>query len=96
MRLNDRTVTHASPTLPAGKKDCIFFDDDIPGLGLRIREGGSKTFVFQYGYGGRDRRVTLGRYPKLTASAARELVNGKGGLAAKVAGAGAWYSHRYA
>jgi hypothetical protein len=32
--------------LPRGKKDYIAFDDDIPGLGLRIREGGSRTWVF--------------------------------------------------
>ena len=85
MRLNDRTVTNTTPALPNGKRDAIIFDQDIPGFGLRIREGGSKTFVFQYGYGGRDRRITLGKFPKLSASAARELVAGVGGLAAKVA-----------
>jgi hypothetical protein len=29
--------------LPPEKTDHIEFDDDIPGLGLRIREGGSRT-----------------------------------------------------
>ena len=26
--------------LPHGKSDAIFFDDDMPGLGLRLRSGG--------------------------------------------------------
>jgi integrase len=85
MRLNDRTVTGANPTLPRGKNDYIFFDEDISGLGLRVREKGSRTFVFQYWHGGRARRITLGKYPKLSANAARELVAGVGGLAARVA-----------
>ena len=85
MRINDRTVTGNNPTLPRGKSDCIFFDDDIAGLGLRVREKGSRTFVFQYWHGGRARRMTLGTFPKLSANAARELVAGVGGLAAKVA-----------
>jgi hypothetical protein len=29
--------------LPKGKLDHIEFDDDIPGFGLRIRDGGSRT-----------------------------------------------------
>ena len=31
--------------LPAGKKDHIEFDDDLTGFGLRLREGGSRTYV---------------------------------------------------
>ena len=85
MRINDRTVTGNNPTLPRGKSDFIFFDEDIAGLGLRVREKGSRTFVFQYWQGGRARRITLGTFPKLSANAARELVAGVGGLAARVA-----------
>ena len=32
--------------LPAGKTDHIVFDDEIPGFGLRMREGGSRVFIF--------------------------------------------------
>ena len=85
MKLNDRTVTGAKPAMPSGKKEFTFFDDDIAGLGLRLREKGSRTWIFQYWHGGRARRHTPGPYPKLSASAARELVNGVGGLAARVA-----------
>jgi integrase len=46
--------------LPAGKTDQLFWDDDIPGLGLRLRAGGSRTWVFQYTVGEKQRRLSLG------------------------------------
>jgi integrase len=46
--------------LPPGKKDHIAFDDDVPGFGIRLREGGSRSFVFQYKVGDRQRRMNLG------------------------------------
>ena len=47
-------------TLPKGKRDCIVFDDDIAGFGLRLREGGSRTWVYQYRIGKKQRRMVLG------------------------------------
>src|SRR5262249_10589589 len=49
-----------SLALPAGKSEIIYFDDEVPGFGLRIREGGSRTFVFQYKLGKKQRRLALG------------------------------------
>jgi integrase len=46
--------------LPAGKKDHIVWDDDIPGFGLRLRAGGSRNWVFQYALGEKQRRLSLG------------------------------------
>lgn len=74
MKLNDRTVTAAKPVLPAGKSEAIIFDEDIPGFGLRLRDGGSRARIFQYSRDDHTRRMTLGKYPKLTAQAAREMV----------------------
>jgi integrase len=54
------TASTLSSIQLGGKKDRIFFDDLIPGFGLRIREGGSKTFVFQYQLGTKQRRMSLG------------------------------------
>lgn len=82
MKLNDRTVTEARPALPAGKGEAIFFDDDVAGFGLRVRRAGSRTWVYQYWLGDRSRRMTLGKWPKLSAKQARDLVDV---LAAKVA-----------
>jgi integrase len=46
--------------LPADKSEAIFWDDDIPGLGVRLRAGGAKVWVFQYKLGAKNRRMTLG------------------------------------
>jgi integrase len=43
-----------------GETDRIFFDDEIPGFGVRIREGGSRKFVLHYRIGGNQRRYTIG------------------------------------
>src|SRR5262245_33805125 len=55
------TVSRVSALrLPPGKTDHIAFDDDVPGFGVRLREGGNRSFVFQYKVGDRQRRLTLG------------------------------------
>jgi integrase len=46
--------------LASGKKELIVYDEDIPGFGLRIREGGSRTLVLSYKIGRRSRRLNLG------------------------------------
>ena len=46
--------------LPAGKNEHTFRDDDIPGLGIRMREGGSRNWVFEYSIGDKSRKMTLG------------------------------------
>jgi integrase len=50
--------------LPAGKSDHLFWDDEIPGFGLRLRAGGSRNFVFQYALGRKQRRLSLGAATK--------------------------------
>jgi len=35
--------------LPSGKSEHVYWDDDVPGFGLRLREGGSRRLIFQYG-----------------------------------------------
>jgi integrase len=59
-------------TLSTGKSEAIFFDDDVPGFGLRLREHGSRTFVFQYKLGAKQRRMALGTATALTISNARK------------------------
>jgi integrase len=46
--------------LSAGKADQLFWDDEIPGFGLRLRAGGSRNWVFQYALGDKQRRLSLG------------------------------------
>jgi integrase len=57
MRLTVKSAD--SLKLKAGQTERIVFDDDIPGFGLRIREGGSRTWIFQYRIGSKQRRMVL-------------------------------------
>jgi integrase len=50
----------AGVELPAGRKDHVWFDDDISGFGIRIREGGSRTWIYRYRHGSKQRSITLG------------------------------------
>ena len=58
--------------LDSGKQDQIFFDDEIEGFGLRIREGGSRKFVVHYRQAGLQRRHTIGSASVLTLEDARK------------------------
>src|SRR5262245_36855614 len=53
-------ITIAKIALPPNKQELIIYDDEIAGFGLRIRAGGSRTFVYQYRIGTKNRRLTLG------------------------------------
>ncbi len=58
--------------LPRGKSDHLFWDDEIPGLGLRLRAGGSRTWVFQYALGDKQRRLSLGSATEESLKAAKD------------------------
>ena len=62
----------AKLALSKGKSDEIFFDDDLPGFGLRIRAGGSRKWVVHYRQGGIQRRHTIGPAAVLTVDEARK------------------------
>jgi len=60
----------------ASKSDQIKFDEKFPGFGLRIRrsENGKegRSFIYQYKFGAKQRRMNCGKVGKVTAQAARE------------------------
>ena len=58
MRLNATTIRTLS--LPAGTADKVFFDEDLPGFGLRVRTSGAQTWMVQYAIAGKTRRMVLG------------------------------------
>jgi integrase len=70
MKLTQANVTKAK--LPAGKSEGFYWDDEMPGFGLRLRGGGSRTFIVQYKIGAKHRRMTLGNAFKVTADDARK------------------------
>ena len=54
------TLNTISKIDTGGKADFIAWDDDLPGFGLRIREGGSRNYIVQYKIGKQNRRMTIG------------------------------------
>nr|WP_245185947.1 site-specific integrase [Falsiroseomonas frigidaquae] len=67
--MTKRTIDAA--VCPPGKRDILFFDEDLPGFALRVTSGGAKVFLFQYRAGGRIKRKRIGEYGTLTPAAAR-------------------------
>jgi hypothetical protein len=74
MKFTDKTVTQSKPELPEGKTDHIFFDDLDRGFGLRVRDTGSKIWVYQYSRNSKTRRMTIGVFRTMSPSQAREQV----------------------
>ena len=75
MRLDAKTI--AGLTLPADKLEVIYFDERLPGHGLRLRRkriGATvhSTWITQYHVNGRNPRVTHGVAGKLTPAKAFE------------------------
>jgi integrase len=69
MKLDSKTIVN--PDLN-GRSDAIFFDDELPGFGLRVRASGRKVWIAQYrNRAGNTRRYTLGAVEKLTPANAR-------------------------
>ena len=72
MKLTKATV--AGLSLPAGSNEKTYWDDDIPLFGVRLRKGGSKSWVFWYRLGGRAsplRKIGLGATSAVSAAEAR-------------------------
>jgi integrase len=72
MKLNQAASQLPSTKLLKGKSEHIEWDDKIHGFGLRVREGGSRNWIFQYRQGGKQRRISFGSATTLTAQKARE------------------------
>ena len=70
MKLTLKTVE--ALRLRPGKSDHIEFDDDVTGFGVRLRDGGSRTWIYQYRIGSKQRRMVLGSARSVPLSLARE------------------------
>ena len=68
MLLTQSTVT--SLNLLPGQTERIVFDERLPGFGLRIRTGDTRTWIVQYRVGRKQRRRTLGPVDLLLAGRA--------------------------
>ena len=57
IKITKRTVDR----ITGDGSDRFYWDDDLPGFGLRVRASGRKYYVVQFRANGRLRRMTLGR-----------------------------------
>jgi integrase len=72
MKLNDVVVRTLSPP-DHGQR--TFYDDALPNFGIRVSQGGTRTFVVRHGH--ERHLVTIGRYPIISLSDARQLAREK-------------------
>jgi integrase len=68
MKLTKNTVA----ALKSDKPDHVFWDDDLPGFGCRLR-GGSKSWLIQYRIGQQQRRESFGDIRRVTLEDARKI-----------------------
>ncbi|OAM36387.1 integrase [Eikenella sp. NML080894] len=68
MPLNDRQIKNAKPT-GTGKKSKLF---DGSGLYLEITPAGGKIFRLKYRIDGKEKTLTIGKYPAVSLSEARQ------------------------
>jgi len=61
--------------LQHGEADRIWFDDAVPGFGLRVRQTGSRSWIFQYKIGGKTRRLVIGQASAIKLGRAREIAS---------------------
>ena len=57
-KLTKRSVDALTST----DKDCFVWDSGIPGFGMKLNRGGTKTYIVQARIQGRSRRFTIGRH----------------------------------
>ncbi|MDM7930729.1 tyrosine-type recombinase/integrase [Tabrizicola sp.] len=61
-------------TVQPTERDLVYWDDAIPGFGLRVKPAGSKSYLIQFrdkSKGGQSKRMTIGQAHRITATEAR-------------------------
>jgi integrase len=80
VQMSKRFVDSQLKYLKPIDKRYVRYDDGGKGFGIRVEPSGRKTFFFEYRFDGRNRTMTIGRYPQTTLNIARSKA-----LQAKVA-----------
>ena len=61
------------PSSPEGDADQTdYWDETVPGFGMRVSKGGTRTWVVMYRYNGTKRRMKIGTYPNKSLADARD------------------------
>jgi integrase len=53
------------------EKPGTYWDDEVTGFGARLNAGGAKSFFLNYRVDSREKRITIGRFPRWSVAAAR-------------------------
>ena len=69
IKLTEKVLREAEP---AAGRDYQIFDTEVRGFAACIYRGGGRAFTLDYRNAGRQRRMTFGRWPEWSVSAARE------------------------
>ncbi len=69
LKLNEKVLREAE--IRPGVSYQIF-DTDVIGFAARVQASGARTFTIDYRHAGRQRRMTIGRWPEWSVTAARE------------------------
>ena len=69
LKLSEKLLRDAEPC--QGNSYQIF-DTEILGLAAKVQSSGTRTFTLDYRYAGRQRRMTIGRWPEWSVTSARE------------------------
>lgn len=72
-KLTERVIERLA--CPEGKRDCLVFDSEQRGLGVRVMATGTKSYLAQYAVAGQKRRVPLGSVDAITLAAARDAAS---------------------
>ncbi len=72
MKLTQRKIETLE--CPPGAKDALVFDDEQRGLGVRVTANGGKSYLAQYTFAGKKRRIPLGSCSAISLAAARDAV----------------------
>jgi hypothetical protein len=66
------TERSAKSAETGGRRSPIYYDEEVIGFGLQVRDNGRKTFTLDYTVEGRRRRYFIGDYPGWSVASARE------------------------
>ncbi len=58
-------------TLPPGRDEVTLWDTEVPQLGVRLRRGGKRSFIYSQRINGRQARITIGPTASITLERAR-------------------------
>jgi integrase len=70
VKINEQSIGRIKKQAPEAG-NVIVWDTELPSLGVRVTAAGAVSYVLDYRLRGKQRRFTIGRYPEMTATAAR-------------------------